>query len=120
MYTVLSILHVCHPQNRFVKPIKGMSWYMLINLVAFNFMDNQVIEVYISATSCRQNGATTNSLARVNSSNVTNADYQPLLMTSITVTGALLASLGGCTVLEMSLGLNVSIMEPGSRGTVKY
>ena len=80
-------------------------------------MDNQVIEVYISATSCRQNGATTNSLARVNSRNVTNADYQPLLNTSVTVIGALLASLGGCTVLGMSLGLNVSIMEPGSRGT---
>ena len=65
----------------------------------------------------RESGAATVFLARVNGNNVTNVDYQPLLRTSITVTGALLASLGGCSITGMSLGLNVSIMESGSQGT---
>ena len=68
----------------------------------------------------RKSGAITNSLIRVNSSNVSNLDYQPLLMTSVTVTGALLASLGGCSVSGMPMRLNVSIVEPGSKGTFNH
>ena len=69
----------------------------------------------------RQSGATADSLARVNSTttNITNLNYQQLLGTSVTVTGALLASLGGCSITGMTLGLNVSIMESGSQGTVR-
>ena len=66
----------------------------------------------------RENGAATDGLARVNSSNVINVDYQLLLRTSVTVTGALLASLGGCSITGMSVELNVSIIESGSQGTI--
>ena len=47
---------------------------------------------------------------------MTNVNYQSLLSTSVTVTGALLASLGGCSVRGMLLELNVSILESGSPG----
>ena len=85
-------------------------------MITSNCMDHYV-NIIIQ---CRKSGATTNSLVRVNSSNVTNLDYQPLLMTSITVTGALLASLGGCSVSGMSMRLNVSIVEPGIKGTFNH
>ena len=95
---------------------------MLINLVAFSII--LILLRGISVTyEYRENGATTDSLDRVNSTtvNVTNVDYQPLLRTSVTVTGALLASLGGCSITEMSLGLNVSItVESGNQGTCSY
>ena len=64
----------------------------------------------------RESGVVTDLLVRVNSSNVTDINYQPLLRTSVTVTGALLVSLGGCSVSGMSLRLNVSIIESGSKG----
>ena len=68
---------------------------------------------------CRQSGAITDALARVNAAtNVTNLNYQPLLGTSVTVTGALLASLGGCSIRGMTLGLNISIVVSGSQGSV--
>ena len=52
--------------------------------------------------------------------NIANVDYQPLLRTSVTVTGALLASLGGCSITGMSLELNVSIVESESQGNYHY
>jgi hypothetical protein len=55
-------------------------------------------------------------LARVNNRNVTDIGYQALLRTSITVNGALLVSLQGCSVSGMSLGLNISIIESKSEG----
>ena len=58
----------------------------------------------------------TDILAQVNSSNAADVDYQPLLRASITVTGALLASLGECSISGMSLGLIISIIESGSKG----
>ena len=68
---------------------------------------------------CRESGATTDVLARVNGSttNITDVNYQPQLQASVTVTGGFLASLGGCSIRGMSLGLDISILESRSQGT---
>ena len=68
----------------------------------------------------RESGATTDVLARVNNNttNITGVNYQPQLWAPITVTGAFLASLGGCFIRGMSLGLDISILESRSQGTM--
>ena len=50
--------------------------------------------------------------------NIAGINYQPQLRASVTVTGAFLASLGGCSIRGMSLGLNISILESRSQGTM--
>ena len=64
----------------------------------------------------RESGAIAADLAKVNESDITKVDYQPLLGTSVTVTGALLASLGNCSIAGMSLGLTVTFTESDSQG----
>ena len=64
----------------------------------------------------RESGVAIDLLAIVNNGNITNIGYQALLRTSITVTGALLVSLGRCSVSGISIGLNISIIGSESAG----
>ena len=92
-------------------------WFESLPLHIQSTQGYSITKTYINRSIFhRESGVVTNLLARVNSSNITDVNYQLLLSTPITVTGALLAGLGGCSVSGMSLRLNVSIIESESKG----
>ena len=71
----------------------------------------------------RESQEVADSIVHVDSINGNNlpsdADYQPLLTTSVTMAGALLVSLGGCSLGGMSLNLSVSMIETDRTGMAK-
>ena len=82
--------------------------------IAYNYYRHILILKHVHMY--RESGVAIDFLARLNNGNVTDIGYQALLRTSITVTDALLVSLGHCSVSGMTMRLNISIIESESEG----